>query len=351
MTTEITTIVANDRLVSRRRVERWTFLIFALSFALLIPWVIGLMLGGKFGLSFWSGGFGLALGVGLMFYLLPHLHLVVSGNKYLLATGWFGDVIPFGPGVFHPRFPWDKPRSDGNYSADTHSVEYTEQVSAKDATSLVVEGILGYQLDAPNIAIHDAVKADDIEKFLKAKAKAWLTGRIPTENAEDFRVNSSERAEEMLKELYQTLGDILKARFGVRIVSNVFSSVDYTAEVQESRDAVAEMKRLLESIADQFVGGEDEGGLTGFALLTKRLNTGGVNSDLFNRVLQVAITQTSDAKMDIRDWNFNVNGLDQLSPEVAAAIAAGINKVADGSVRPGGGSRPPRKSTKGGGKK
>ncbi len=314
------TLQARDEYVTRDRKGRAAFFFSATGIILVLPTIIFSLIGLKMSWPQLGWLLGLPAGVGLWFYLVPEMHFRVSGNKYLLATGGNGENIPFGPGFFRFRYPWDKPREDGNYSADVIDIDAKETVACSDGISVDVVMQIGYQIAPSYLDTYDAINRTSIGPFINAKVRAWLSQHLVQMTSDTARTNISNVETEARRHLQGTLLDELAKKFGIRVPVVNIQSIDLTPQVQKARDAGAETRALLDAVGRALVGDQEENGLFGFALASQRLAEGKITQAAFNAALNTARGQGGDIKYTVQD--FNINGLGDLSPEAAAAAAA-----------------------------
>lgn len=267
-------------------------------------------------------------------WLWQYIVFFISGNKYLVVTGADGELQVFGPG-WRARYPTDEPREDGNYLADVRKVPFDEMVAAKDGLAIHVEGLVLYQLDPGHMAVFDSVDPTQREMMIRRMGKAMVTARLPHVEAEVYREGTTAEEETMLAS-YRSKQNSIKSTHGVRIVGVIIDSADYGPDVQEARDAAAETAAVLATIAKGLIGDKIEGDLKGFPLVAQMLAEGRIGQSQFDLVTRMALAQTNDAKLEFIVHDYNIKGLENVSPELAQAVAGVMNKIAPTSKSKGG---------------
>jgi hypothetical protein len=128
-------------------------------------------------------------------------------------------------------------------------------------------------------------------------------------------------------------------RFGVTVGGVKITRILPSKEVQETFNAVTESEVIDEMVAKSF-------GCAAYDELVKKVEAGGPHNPTWTQVNQVR-TQKMAASgnlqgMDLQDhtsnFNLNIHGLSEISPEVARALAMGLSIVS----RPQGSGRPKR---------
>lgn len=329
-------IQASDSLVERNRFGRLNFFLLTIAITAGGP---ALLLGKIFADWFNLGSIGFILGLcgGLaLFFLFLYDRMIVQVEAQrafltldLLKTSLNHSkaYVAYGPG-FHFSYPWEQRLARNNISL----VEATENFSVSVVTTTGIVTINGSYRLRPRLGTESlvaflggvAVVAEDVSDLIKSFVTEIL--------AEETLDNVSKKIKVINEKLADRFGiaesvtidstvSTFEERFGLVIGDVTAAEVTLSAEAMKTRNAIDEGVQFAQGVA--IILGYPDSAAIQKAVADKTITAQDV-SDARKQFLAIS----DNVKMDVRDYTFNIRGLENLTPEAAKAVGAAARAYA-----------------------
>lgn len=239
--------------------------------------------------------------------------------------------ILYGAGT-HFSYFWEKRLGRNNISLS----ETTEDFSVDVVTSTGVVTIKGSYRIRPRVETESAVAflsgvaviAEDVSDLIKSMVTEILsTKRLDNVSKQLGKLN------EKLAEKFGTgstpadphVSDF-ESRFGIVVGDVTAAEVILSEEAKKTRNAVDEALQFAKGVALIL-------GYSTPTAMQKAQASGSLTAETIEIARKQFLAVSDNVKMDVRDWTFNIKGLDSLDPEVIRSLGD-IAKVYASATRP-----------------
>jgi hypothetical protein len=314
-----------DTMIKRDRLGRVLVAFGAPLLVMAVGYTFGAMLAGLFGIPQFIG---IAAGIGAATFPAGWIFLrsLITNDAvaaFVTVDLLTDELVSYGPG-FHFAFPWEKRSGANNVNLAEAAERYTLSVQAEKGGTLNLVWSVRLRPDInrlPEFLSGVASIASEIGGIISAEIIKYSKGM-------ELRqlLNGLAELNNHLQQVFVhgRSGDDgsspFEQRFGVMIGDVTVEEILPSKEVQETMSALTESAVIDDIVARSF-------GYDDTKLLREAVKTGDVTQDEVNRRRTQTMAMSGNLQgMDLKEHTFNlrVDGLNEISPEVAAALAAGL---------------------------
>lgn len=323
----------SDSSIKRNRVGRWSVFLGSTILATGVPALIsGKLTGGV--VSGLPGGtaLGMLLGATIGGYLfskilhkfiitVPQVQAFVTLNPLMSFLGSTEDPnVTYGPG-WHIAYPQEERSAKSNLSTEIITLTWEEEMPGKDA-QLLLKGSYQFKVDITLASHFIGVDEGTIRSGAIDLIKAFIANELADKSGDEAKAGISALNDELYKEFGVGVANSQNSRvsefekqYGTRTIKVTISSIDFSAKVQASRDAVDEAMQVLNGVAAMYGYKPD--------VLKEKVLSREISLEQYNNMVDRFAAQSDNATMDIKSHKFD--GLDGAAKVFGEAFALALS--------------------------